>query len=197
MQLVVLGIGSNRKFNDMSPCQLLQAACVELSSILFKTSFSSVYKTKAMYVENQEDFYNMVALGYVNDEKDPFELLNQINSIEAKYGRERSKEIRFGPRSLDIDIELFGNKTISSARLTIPHERMKERQFVLIPLLEILTETADIRAKEKIEEYSKCLEKLQKTDKNSEDFPVQKLGTLQVVLGNADSGSEWNYSNKN
>lgn len=136
--------------------------------------FSSVYKTKAMYVEDQEDFYNMAAIGYVSDDTDAFDFLKTINKIEAKYGRDRDKEIRFGPRSLDIDIELFGNETINTPELQIPHVRMEERMFVLIPTLEILNDSADelIRAK-----YEKCLLKLQKEEqwKKQKSQIIQKL----------------------
>ena len=136
--------------------------------------FSSVYKTKAMYVEDQEDFYNMATIGYVSDDTDAFDFLKTINKIEAKYGRDRDKEIRFGPRSLDIDIELFGNETINTPELQIPHVRMEERMFVLIPTLEILNDSADelIRAK-----YEKCLLKLQKEEqwKKQKSQIIQKL----------------------
>ena len=91
----------------MSPMEILKNACFELNSILANSIFSSVYKTKAMYVENQDDFYNMVAYGFVADDLNAFDLLEKIHTIENKYGRNREKEIRFGPRSLDIDIELF------------------------------------------------------------------------------------------
>lgn len=119
--------------------------------------FSSVYRTKAMYVEDQNDFYNMAAIGYVADETNPFVFLKSINRIEAKYGRDRDKEIRFGPRSLDIDIELFGDEKVDDPVLQIPHIRMQERAFVLVPALEILCDSADEIIKEK---YKKCLASL-------------------------------------
>ena len=121
--------------------------------------FSAVYRTRAMYVEDQEDFYNAAALGWVSDETDAFDFLHKINLIEAKYGRDRSKEFRFGPRSLDIDIELFGNERIETPELQIPHIRMEERAFVLIPSIEILTNSADELIREK---YINCLAELEK-----------------------------------
>lgn len=172
MKRVLLGLGSNRKFEGKTCLELLECACSELLDILAAPSFSSVYKTKAMYVENQEDFYNMTALGFVSDEMSPFELLKKINKIEAKYGRDRTKEIRFGPRSLDIDIELFGDLEINDPVLQIPHPRTKERAFVLVPALEILTDSAD---KEVRELYSSYLEGLDEKDFEG----IEKIGGIR------------------
>ena len=103
MKRVLLGLGSNKSYNNKTPLELLACAGVELSALMSDVHFSSVYKTKAMYVEDQEDFYNAAALGWVEDSQDAFDFLHKINAIEAKYGRDRSREVRFGPRSLDID----------------------------------------------------------------------------------------------
>ena len=146
-ELVVLGLGSNsvlkQKEKEFSPVEILTFACSELEKILEpKTAkFSSIYKTKAMYYENQQDFYNMVVCGEY--EKSAFELLSQINQIEADLGRNREKEIFKGPRTLDIDIELFKNSVIKTEKLEIPHKNLQERQFVLIPLLEIFPKCAE------------------------------------------------------
>ena len=145
MRRVLLGLGSNKEFHGKRPLELLQCACRELAQILDSPHFSSVYKTRAMYVENQDDFYNMTACGFVDDNLTAQELLQKINSIEAKYGRDRTQEIRFGPRPLDIDIELFGDETINTPDLEIPHPRLGERAFVLVPSLEILTDSNTVR----------------------------------------------------
>ena len=160
MKRVLLGLGSNKSYNGLAPMELLSLAGEELSRLMEDVHFSSVYKTKAMYVEDQEDFYNAAALGYVSDDADAFDFLHKINEIEAKYGRDRAKEVRFGPRSLDIDIELFGDETINAPDLQIPHVRMEERAFVLIPSIEVLKYSADEIVREK---YIKCLEAVEKT----------------------------------
>ena len=146
---VVLGLGSNRSLNSLDSLHILASACVELSGEFSDFRFSSVYLTKPMYVENQPDFYNMAVSG--NYEKSPHELLSRIHAIEALYGRNRDEEIRNGQRSLDIDIELFGNEEIHFSapsdpmkNLDIPHPRISERAFVLLPLLEVLSESAEI-----------------------------------------------------
>lgn len=102
---------------------------------------SSLYVTKPREYFDQPDFYNAVATGEFRGS--PRELLAIIGSIEKKWGRDRTREIPKGPRTLDIDIELFGNIQIREPDLIIPHERMGERQFVLVPLLELLPDSAD------------------------------------------------------
>lgn len=145
---VILGVGSNRSWQGNDSYKLLKKACNELGSLLSEFMVSSVYRTKPMYVENQDDFYNMVVRGKVDDSITPEFLLDQIHSIEASLGRDRSKEIRNGPRSIDIDIEFFGSQKINTQILQIPHPRIAERAFVLIPMLEILKESADFIKRE-------------------------------------------------
>lgn len=165
MNRILLGLGSNRSFDSKSPLELLNEACVALQDVsgLSDMRFSSVYKTRAMYVENQDDFYNMAAVGFAENSLSPQKLLQKIHAIEALFGRDRKKEIRFGPRSLDIDIELFGNQKISTPELEIPHVRLKERAFVLVPALEILDVSAD---KSIMEEFSSVLTLLKEQSKD-------------------------------
>jgi len=93
----------------------------------------------------------MVVAGCVDNSMSPHDLLFRIHQIEASLGRDRSREMRNGPRSIDIDIEVFGNEIIHFSdsknamnNLDIPHPRLSERAFVLLPLLEILGKSADI-----------------------------------------------------
>ena len=139
---VVLGLGSNRAWNGKDCIALLRAACASLSPFLSDMRVSSIYCTAPMYVTTQDDFYNMVVCGWVADALTPHELLSHIHRIEASLGRDRSAEIRNGPRSIDIDIELYGNERVASADLVIPHPRLHERAFVLVPLLELLDGSA-------------------------------------------------------
>ncbi len=94
---------------------------------------SSIYETKPVGYTEQADFLNMVV--QVQTDFTPFELLDICQQIEQQLGRKRT--IRFGPRSIDLDVLLFNNNTIDTETLTIPHPRMHERAFVLIPLQEI------------------------------------------------------------
>ena len=94
---------------------------------------SSIYETKPVGLEEQADFLNMVLV--VETSLTPSKLLQQCQEIEAIIGRERT--VRWGPRTIDIDILLYDNEIIESENLIIPHPRMHERAFVLVPLVEV------------------------------------------------------------
>ncbi|MBQ1629178.1 MAG: 2-amino-4-hydroxy-6-hydroxymethyldihydropteridine diphosphokinase [Treponema sp.] len=194
MKRVILGLGSNTEFNGKSSIELLSNACRRLSGIMSGIVISSLYMSKAMYVVDQSDFYNMAVRGFVEESTDPLVFLRAINEIEAEYGRDRTKEIRFGPRPLDIDIEEFGDDVIHSELLEVPHPRMHEREFVLIPTLEILDESADSKLRETLCGYLKELSP-QGVERCPEEMQVL-FGTLCKAdqNGNKESGkSGCNY----
>ncbi|MCR5171864.1 MAG: 2-amino-4-hydroxy-6-hydroxymethyldihydropteridine diphosphokinase [Treponema sp.] len=153
MIFVILGVGSNRSWQGNDKLKLLRLAFDKLGAVLSELKCSSVYRTKPMYVEDQDDFYNMAVCGYAEDDVSPFDLLKSVNKIEAELGRNRKKEIRNGPRSIDIDIEIFGGRQINTKNLQIPHPRIKERAFVLVPALEILGQSADSNIRQTFAEY--------------------------------------------
>ena len=94
---------------------------------------SGVYETEPLYVTDQDPFLNAVIAGWTTCL--PHELLKEVLRVESDMGRIR--EVPKGPRSIDIDILLFGERRISNPDLSIPHSAMRERAFVLVPLLEI------------------------------------------------------------
>lgn len=96
---------------------------------------SSLHITKAWGPVPQGDYLNAACL--IKTALAPHELLAALQSIERKFGRDRVNEIRFGPRTLDIDIILFGELISNNPTLILPHPRMHERAFVLSPLAEI------------------------------------------------------------
>lgn len=96
---------------------------------------SSIYETDPVGYEDQQPFLNMVVK--ISTTLQPMELLNKIQHIEKVGGRKR--DIRWGPRTIDVDILLFNDEKIKTERLVVPHPRMFERRFVLVPLLEIMT----------------------------------------------------------
>lgn len=157
MTKVLLGLGSNKSSCGIEPLELLARACKELKIFADAVHFSSIYETEPMYVVEQGKFLNMAALCTVPDATTPFSMLDFIHTLEERYGRDRSKEIRFGTRPLDIDIEEFGNVKLDTPSLQIPHPRMHERQFVLLPALEILKDSADSVLRKKLLSYFKVL----------------------------------------
>ena len=157
MKKVILGLGSNRNYNGLTSLEILSKACDSLSEILSFITLSSVYISKPMYYENQDDFYNMALSGFLDDEMEPEVLLEKVQSIEKEFGRNREKEIRNGPRSLDIDIEYIEGIYLNTEKLKIPHPKIKERAFVLVPVLEILDKTADEKLMEEFSSYLKNL----------------------------------------
>ena len=116
---------------------------------------SSLYETEPMYVERQPRFLNAVATGTTLLE--PRALLDVVHGIERSLGRDRSVEVRRGPRTIDIDILLCEGVVSDDPELTLPHPRIAERAFVLVPLLELSPGLADPRTGEP---YAAALERI-------------------------------------
>jgi len=94
---------------------------------------SGIYETKPWGKTDQPDFWNLVL--EIETTLEPLELLDLCQEIELSLGRERL--IRWGPRTIDIDLLNYDNKVWEDERLVLPHPRMEEREFVLAPLREI------------------------------------------------------------
>ncbi len=103
---------------------------VEHLSSLGGVACSDVYETAPVGYEDQPDFLNMVVS--LRTALAPLPLLEALLRIETEFGRERS--VRFGPRTLDLDILLYDNRYVCYRTLQIPHPRMWERGFVVVPL---------------------------------------------------------------
>ena len=95
---------------------------------------SGLYESKPLGPEAQPDFVN--AVGAVVTTLDARDLLSELQQIEKAQGRVRPAE-RWGPRTLDLDLLVFGRIELDEADLTLPHPRIAERNFVLLPLAEI------------------------------------------------------------
>lgn len=96
---------------------------------------SSLYRSTAVGDLPQADYINAVAR--INTELAPLDLLLELQAIEYAYYRRRDDEDRWGPRTLDLDIILFGNRTLNDSHLVVPHPEFVNRRFVLEPMLEI------------------------------------------------------------
>jgi len=108
-------------------CGMAQAALV---------ARSSDYKTPPWGDEHQEPFIN--ACFEIETSLDPHALLFTLHKIEKKFGRDRANERRWGPRTLDLDIIAYDDVRLDKPELTLPHPRLFERAFVLVPLAEIV-----------------------------------------------------------
>ncbi len=129
---VYIGIGSNigdRRANCLRAIELL----AEVGSVVRS---SSLYYTEPIGYREQEDFINAAAA--VDTDRSPTEVLSICRSIEDRLGRKRL--VRWGPRTVDLDILLYGDRIINQAELVIPHPLMAARKFVLVPLAEIAAE---------------------------------------------------------
>ena len=126
---MILALGSNLgdRFEN------LQQALKEISERVSIIKTSSVYETPPWGYSDQPEFYNQVLSGITS--LNPVELLTFVKNIENNMGRVNN--FQNGPRLIDIDILLFGEQIIDSEKLVIPHPRMLERGFVLLPLAEI------------------------------------------------------------
>ncbi len=130
MNVAYLSLGSN----EGNRMQWMQKAMVLLTENCGRIiAQSSVYETAAWGVQDQSDFLNMVI--ELETKHTPEELLEEIHNIENQLGRQRN--IKWGPRTLDIDILLFNEEIIKIPELTIPHPYLGQRLFTLKPLSEI------------------------------------------------------------
>lgn len=149
-----IAIGSNLK----KPVEQAKQAIVALQMLPLTqmTAVSSLYSSTPMGPQDQPDYINAVV--ELETKLTPLELLDCTQHIEQKQGRVR-KEERWGPRTLDLDILLYGDEVIDSERLTVPHYGMKLREFVLYPLSEIAPNLT-------FPDGTKLSELLQKVDRN-------------------------------
>lgn len=132
MTIAYIAIGSNLA----SPLDQVNAAIAALAAIAQSRLLaqSSFYRTPPLGPQDQPDYLNATVA--LETALAPQVLLDHTQRIEREQGRVRKAE-RWGPRTLDLDIMLFGDEVINTPRLTVPHYDMKNRAFMLLPLSEI------------------------------------------------------------
>ena len=132
--LLALGgnVGEVRDTFDRALAMLCEGGRVRLKAR------SSDYATPPWGIEDQPPFVNLCVA--VETELTPRALLARVQAVEHALGRERARERRWGPRPIDIDILAYDDVTLDGAELTLPHPRLFERAFVLVPLAEIAPE---------------------------------------------------------
>jgi 2-amino-4-hydroxy-6-hydroxymethyldihydropteridine diphosphokinase len=144
INLVHLSLGSNVGDRENH----LHDAISRLGSLGHIVSVSSFYETEPVDVTDQAWFLNCAVA--LETSETPERLMMLLLEIEQKMGRKREQDK--GPRTIDIDILLFGDTTVDSHRLTIPHPAMHQRRFVLVPLAEIAPDAQHPRLKKVVRE---------------------------------------------
>ncbi|HEY6151901.1 MAG TPA: 2-amino-4-hydroxy-6-hydroxymethyldihydropteridine diphosphokinase [Gaiellaceae bacterium] len=133
MPTAFVGIGSNLG----QPERQIQAALEELAAEegVELVAVSSLRETEPVGYLDQPNFLNGAA--QVETELGPRTLLERLLAIEARLGRDRGEGPRFGPRTIDLDLLVYGDETVEEPGLTVPHPRLAERRFALEPLAEL------------------------------------------------------------
>jgi 2-amino-4-hydroxy-6-hydroxymethyldihydropteridine diphosphokinase len=130
---VFIGLGSN--IGDSAT--IIEQALSALDNITQCSlrGRSTLYRSAALGDIPQDDYINAVAR--IDTSLEPMALLLELQAIEQAYYRRRDQERRWAPRTLDLDIILFGNRNIADSHLTVPHPELAGRRFVLEPMFEI------------------------------------------------------------
>jgi len=130
-----IGLGANLD----NPVEMIKSARLAINKIpgVRELAFSSLYCSAPMGPADQPDYINAVMA--VETTLKPLELLHELQAIEIAHGRVRRGE-RWGPRTLDLDLLLYGCERMVSDVLTVPHPGIADREFVLYPLEEIAPE---------------------------------------------------------
>ncbi|MCL7961791.1 MAG: 2-amino-4-hydroxy-6-hydroxymethyldihydropteridine diphosphokinase [marine benthic group bacterium] len=130
---MAIGLGSNLGIRE----ERLQFALLRLGEFLDELRVSSLYETEPVHDVEQPRFLNAACTGATR--LTPRQLLSQLQDTERAAGRRRGVR-RFGPRTLDLDLLLYGDEIVRQPDLIVPHPRLQERAFVLVPLAEIAGE---------------------------------------------------------
>jgi 2-amino-4-hydroxy-6-hydroxymethyldihydropteridine diphosphokinase len=138
METAYIALGANIPSPAGTPRQTLDAAIARLAELGHVTANSSYYETAPVGFADQPTFLNAAIA--LETQLDPQTLLDRLLEIERSFGRDRSHGIPNGPRTLDLDLLLYGDRILDTHVLQLPHPRMAQRSFVLLPMAEIAPE---------------------------------------------------------
>jgi len=144
MTIAYIGMGGNLESEAGRPEATLAAALERLRKMSRMVACSHLYSTVPVGYADQPRFVNAVV--GIEVKLGPRALLEKLMQIELEFGRERLDGFRNGPRTLDLDILLYGDFVLGENELAIPHPRLRERVFVLAPLAEIAPELREPRS---------------------------------------------------
>ncbi len=173
--LAYVGIGSNLG-DKIDQCQkaISEILAIHGHRLIAQSSF---YKTRPVGFLAQDWFINGVI--QIETNLEPLELLRKLKEIERKMGRKET--VRWGPRLIDLDLLLYDDLEMKTEELEIPHPRLKERQFVLIPLVEISPNLIHPTFKKTMKELlleiqeDQGVQRIEKKFDNSEDIRYVKI----------------------
>lgn len=157
MQTAYIGMGANLPSRVGPPEATLAAAASRLESLGRVAARSSLHSTEPVGFADQPHFLNAVVI--LETELDPRTMLEGLLRIELEFGRDRSAGNRSGPRTLDLDILVFGDLKVSEPGLEIPHPRMLERGFVMIPLAELASRYKNAKTLQTISQLLEIFER--------------------------------------
>ncbi|QTA38136.1 2-amino-4-hydroxy-6-hydroxymethyldihydropteridine diphosphokinase [Thermosipho ferrireducens] len=166
---IFLALGSNignKEENLTKALELLKDAGITILTV------SNIYETKPYGFTQQDNFFNIVV--EVETHLSPMQLLKTVLSIEKKMGRKR--EIKWGPRNIDIDILFYGNLVVELDNLTIPHYDFENRNFFIVPMNEIAPSYKHPVTNISIKDY---YENLDKKDQEVKNWTLKNLKVLK------------------
>jgi len=161
-KIVYIGLGSNLG-NKSKNIQIARDFIQNIDGINV-TKISSLYLTAAWGKTDQDDFINQVI--EIETKLSPLDLLHRLQDIEIKLGRQRN--VKWGPRIIDLDVLLYAKETIKLEELEVPHPYLSQRLFVLIPLQEINPEL-------EFPDGSKIREVLSRVELRADGRDIKKL----------------------
>lgn len=135
--MVLIGLGSNKAWLRQEPAVVIRKAARALETLGSAVTLSPLYDSPAWPDSSQPRYTNAVAR--MTSQHHPEALLAALLTIEAAFGRVRSDDPakRYAPRTLDLDLLAVGDAVVESTTLTLPHPRIAERDFVLLPLRDV------------------------------------------------------------
>lgn len=155
MPRAYIALGANIPGPAGPPEATLVAATERLATIGCIVARSSLYSTAPVGFHDQPRFLNAVVA--LETDLSPRELLEALLAIELEFGRDRAASPANGPRTLDLDLLFYGDLVLCESGLEIPHPRLSERAFVLVPLHEIAPDLRDPRSQRTLMELLAAL----------------------------------------
>ncbi|HWA95171.1 MAG TPA: 2-amino-4-hydroxy-6-hydroxymethyldihydropteridine diphosphokinase [Terracidiphilus sp.] len=181
MRTAYIALGANLPSSAGEPIDTLAVAVERIGELGLLTARSSLYSTAPVGFAAQPRFLNAVVA--LQTTLPPHQLLEALRKIEIEFGRDRRLYIPNGPRSLDLDILLLNDVCVGEADLTIPHPRLPDRIFVLVPLYEIAARVVDPRSRRTIAELLSALHQTRDLDIDA----VVRIESDQWAAGAVDA----------